>query len=299
MKFSVVLAVGAAFSLALTQGATATKPVSSDVYGGLGSWVDIFAGQAWRNPGAVTARLHAEGVDTLYIETSNYSQSRDIVYPAALGRFVDGAHGAGLKIVAWYLPSFEQPALDARRALAAIRFRSPAGEAFDSFALDIEASLVHPVSMRNARLLALARALRKAVPAGYQLGAIVPSPVGMRRHPRYWPGFPFSALARTFDTFLPMGYFTYHAQTASAAYGYARAVVATIRARTGRPDVPIHLIGGIASRAPAAAFAGFVQAAADCGVQGLSLYAFLQTSRAEWSELRRATLGGEPLPSCS
>ena len=290
----------AAVVLALSPGAgAALQPQSAEVYGGLGSWVDIFAGKAWRNPEAVVAKLRSNGVGTLYVETSNYSQSRDIVYPAALGRFVDSAHAAGLKIVAWYLPSFARPELDARRSLAALRFRSTNGESFDSFALDIEASMVHPVTVRNARLLVLARSLRRAAPAGYPLGAIVPSPVGMRRHPHYWPDFPFADLAETFDAFVPMAYFTYHAKTPAAAYAYARDVIVAIRAETDRPDVPIHLIGGIASRAPIATVGGFVQAATDCGVQGLSLYAFFQTSRAEWTRLRRATLDAIPLPACS
>jgi hypothetical protein len=216
----------------------------------------------------------------------------------ALGSFVDAAHAAGIRVVAWYLPAFTDPGQDARRALAAIRFRSARGERFDSFALDIESSVVHPVAVRNARLLALARALRNAAPAGYPLGAIIPSPVGMQRHPHYWPHFPFAGLARMFDTFLPMAYFTYYARTPAAAYAYARDVVVAIRSETGRADIPIHLIGGIASRAPVAAVSSFVQAASDCGVHGLSLYAFFQTSNAEWARLRGATLDAEPLPTC-
>jgi hypothetical protein len=120
----------------------------------------------------------------------------------------------------------------------------------------------------------------------------------MRRHPHYWPHFPFAGLARTFDAFVPMAYFTYYARTPAAAYAYARDVVLAIRSETGRPDVPIHLIGGIASRAPIAAVDGFVQAASDCGVQGLSLYAYFQTSSAEWARLRGAVLDAEPLPTC-
>ena len=294
MRAAAVVALAA---LAIVAGASAQR-TTLDVYGGVGSWVDIFAGPAWRDPGAVVARLHTEGVGTLYVETSNYSQRRDVLYPAALGRMIDAAHAAGMKVVAWYLPSFAQPAVDARRALAAIRFRSPHGEAFDSFALDIEASLVHPVALRNARLVALSRRLRAAAPAGYPLGAIVPSPVGMKRHPHYWPGFPFAALAQSFDVFVPMAYFSYYARSPEAAYSYARDVVIAIRSDTGRSDVPIHLIGGLANRASTAAVASFVRAATECGVDGVSLYAFFQTSDAQWAQLRRAALGSLPLPTC-
>jgi hypothetical protein len=280
-------------------GSATPRPDAAAVYGGLGSWVDIFATQAWRDPQAVVDVLRANGVGTLYVETSNYSQSRDILYPTGLSRFVEAAHAAGLNVVGWYLPSFVRPELDARRALAAIRFRSVHGQRFDSFALDIEASVVRNVELRNARLIALARSLRRAAPAGYPLGAIVPSPVGMRRHPHYWPGFPFAALAATFDAFVPMAYFSYYAKTPAAAYAYARSVIVAIRQETGLPEVPIHLIGGLANRARIAEVDRFVQAASDCGVAGVSLYAFFQTSGAQWSLLRQAALGASPSPSCS
>jgi hypothetical protein len=286
--------------LALSPAGGATpQPDTAAVYGGLGSWVDIFATQAWRDPKAVVEVLRSNGVGTLYLETSNYSQSRDILYPTALSRFVEAAHAAGLNVVGWYLPSFARPALDARRALAAIRFRSVRGQTFDSFALDIEASVVRDVALRNARLIALAKSLRKAVPVGYPLGAIVPSPVGMRRHPHYWPHFPFADLATTFDAFVPMAYFSYYAKTPAAAYAYAHNVIVAIRGETGRPEVPIHLIGGIANRARIAEVESFIQGASDCGVAGVSLYAFFQTSGAQWSLLRQAALGASPLPSCS
>jgi hypothetical protein len=280
-------------------GGAAPVPDTAAVYGGLGSWVDIFATQAWRDPESVVDSLRANGVGTLYVETSNYGQSRDVLYPTALGRLVEAAHAAGLNVVGWYLPSFARPALDARRALAAIRFRSAHGQAFDSFALDIEASVVPNVELRNARLIALARSLRRAVPAGYSLGAIVPSPVGMQRHPHYWPGFPFAALSATFDAFVPMAYFSYYAKTPAAAYAYARNVIVAIRRETGLPEVPIHVIGGLANRARIAEVDRFIQAASDCGVAGVSLYAFFQTSGAQWSLLRQATLGASPLPACS
>ena len=285
---------------AATAGAQAREPVSAAaLYGGVGSWLDIFAGAPWSHPRAVVAALKARGVRTLYLETSNYSHPAAIVYPAATGRFLDAAHAAGIGVVAWYLPSFAHPSADLRHALAAIRFRSAGGERFDSFALDIEASVVRNVKLRSRRLLALSSSIRQAAPAGYPLGAIVPSPVGMTRHPDYWPGFPWARLARAYDAFLPMAYFTNYVHTPTAAYGYARDVVVAIRRGTDRPDLPIHLIGGLANRASAAEIGGFARAASDCGVDGISLYAYLQTSAAQWARLGRTELGSDPAPACS
>jgi hypothetical protein len=284
-------------SASATASSTATRVAPSSVYGGLGTWLDIYAGSSWSNPAALVGRARKMGVRTLYLETSNYRRSADVMRPAQLGRFVDTAHAAGLNVVAWYLPGFADARLDARRALAAIRFRSRTGQAFDGFALDIEASVVRNVATRNARLLSLARLLRTASPAGYPLGAIIPSPVGMRRHPHYWPSFPYTALARSFDAFLPMAYFSYYAHSRQSAYGYAHEVLRLLRAHVGR-DKLIHMIGGSAHAIPAATLAGFVRAVSECGARGISQYAFPETSAANWAVLAAASLGGPVAPSC-
>jgi hypothetical protein len=255
-------------------------------YAGLGTWLDIYATSSWVSPEREVAAMARDGVRTLYLQTGNYG-SADLVRPGALGRFVDAAHADGLRVVAWYLPSFADPAQDVRRSLDAIRFRSAHGERFDSFALDIEASLVHSESLRNERLLQLSARLRKAVGPRYALGAIIPSPVGMLRHPHYWRRFPYRAIARLYDVFLPMAYFTDHdLHGARPVRAYLAADVAVIRNRTGNPRVPIHLIGGIAGSMGAADATGFMHAVADCRPLGYSLYAFSVTRQETWQALR-------------
>jgi hypothetical protein len=285
------------FSAPATESSSGTAVSASTVYGGLGTWLDIYAGSSWSNPSAVVARARKKGARTLYLQTSNYSRSADVMHPAQLSRFVDSAHAAGLSVVAWYLPGFADARLDARRALAAVRFHSRSGQTLDGFALDIEASIVPRVAKRNARLLSLARLVRRASPAGYPLGAIIPSPVGMRRHPRYWPNFPYTALARSFDAFLPMAYFSYYAHSPQSAYAYAHEVMRLLRAHLGREL--IHMIGGSAHTIPAATLAGFVRAVSDCGAHGISQYAFPETSGADWAVLATASLGGPVAPSCT
>jgi hypothetical protein len=255
-------------------------------YAGLGTWLDIYATQSWTHPEQEVAAMKRDGVRTLYLQTGNYEQSVDLVRPRRLGRFIDAAHAAGMRVVAWYLPSFLYPAQDTRAALAAIRFRSAEGERFDSFALDIEASLVHSVPLRTQRLLQLSARLRSAVGHRHPLGAIIPSPVGIRRHPTYWPGFPYRQLARLYNVFLPMAYATdRHIHGVRATRAYNAADVAIIRARTGKPHVPIHLIGGIANAMGPKETAGFMHAVADCSVLGYSLYAFSVTRQSAWKAL--------------
>jgi hypothetical protein len=257
-----------------------------DAYAGLGTWLPIyvFAKKAWRNPERQVAAMARNGARTLYLETGNYKQRVDVVRPRAVGRFVDAAHAAGLRVVAWYLPSFGRPRQDERRALAAIRFRSASGERFDAFALDIEATIVRRMGLRNQRLLRLSARLRKAVGPAYPLGAITPSPVGMS--PSYWPTIPYRALTRSYDVFLPMAYSTMRGVRGSrATLAYLSATVAAIRSGTGNRNIPIHLIGGLSGKMGAGETAGFMHAVADCAPLGFSLYAFPGTSRATWTAL--------------
>ena len=281
-----VLLVAASLCLAVPAGAAGPRDTSA--YQGLGTWVDIWDGAQWAKPEAAVARMRDLGVTTLYLETSNYSQAVDLLRPAALGRFVDAAHANGLRIVAWYLPSFANVARDLRRSLAAVRFRSPKGEAFDSFALDIEAKVVPSAAKRSVRLLGLSSALRKAVGPDYPLGAIIPSPRGMQLRPDYWPRFPYAGLARSYDVFMPMGYFTYRYKTAPATRAYTEANLEILRAETGDEALAVHAVGGLAGPATIAQVRAFATAAADEGALGASLYDYATTSAAQWRALSAA-----------
>jgi hypothetical protein len=267
-------------------GAAGSSRAARSAYAGLGTWLDIYATPFWTHPQREVAAMSRNGVRTLYLQTGNYEQAVDLVRPQALGRFIDAAHAAGMRVVAWYLPSFLYPTQDARRALAAIRFRSAKGGRFDSFALDIEASLVRGVPLRSKRLLQLSARLRAAVGHRYPLGAIIPSPVGIRRHRHYWPHFPYRSLARFYNVFLPMAYATdRHIRGIKATRAYDAADVAIIRSRTGKPHVPIHLIGGLANAMGTKEIAGFMGAVGDCEPLGYSLYAFSVTRQTTWKAL--------------
>jgi hypothetical protein len=271
---------------ATAAGSAGVSAPSLAAYRGLGTWVDIYDPRAWSQPETVVAKMKARGIRTLYLETGNYRQSVDIVQPSTAARFIDAAHARGMKVVAWYLPSFAAPKKDLRRSLAAIRFQTPSGGKFDSFALDIEASVVKNVGLRNTRLLTLSSQIRDAVGASYPLGAIIPSPRGMQLVKGYWETFPYADLALTYDVFLPMGYFSYRPTDLGGAYGYTVRNVALIRRGTGDPNVPIHAIGGVADDVSAAQVNAFVRATRDCAVTGASMYDFTTTASGGWKYLR-------------
>ncbi len=281
-----LVACAAVLALCLAVPAGGAEPArDGSAYAGLGTWVDIWDTAIWSAPEAAVAEMRARGVQTLYLETSNYSRTADLVRPVVLGRFVEAAHAAGIRVVAWYLPSFANVARDLRRSLAAIRFRSADGDAFDSFALDIEAGVVAPVARRTSRVVRLAGRLRTAAGDMYTLGAIIPAPRGMDLKPAYWPGFPYAELAGTFDVFLPMGYFTYRFTTAAASRAYTLKNVELLRERTGDPALAVHAVGGLAGAATTAQVRSFATAALEAGAAGASLYDYATTKPAQWRAL--------------
>ena len=268
-------------------GGRASDERDLSAYTGLATWVDLYDPHVLARPESSVAAMSKHGVRTLFFETSNYQMKHDIVRRDRVDRFIAAAHAQGLQIVAWYLPSLTDLNRDTRRSLAALSYTTTTGEQFDSFALDIESTLVHSPALRNARLLQLARRLRAADP-DLALGAIVPSPRGIQLLPWYWPGFPYVQLARSFDVFLPMGYFTYRKHYPGGSAAYTRTNIRLLREGTGNPALPVHAIGGLAEFANAAQVQGFLRAARNGAAIGASMYDFASTTSSQWPQLQPA-----------
>jgi hypothetical protein len=264
-------------------GAAATPRL--DAYRGLGTWVTIYSRSTLDDPVAAAAAMKAHGVRTLYLETSNWRQRVDVVRPATMAAMLEAAHAQGIKVVAWYLPSYKPLRTDIRRALAAVAFTTPTAQRFDGFALDVESTEVGSIPRRNRLEGRLAARLRGEVGPDYPLGAIVPEAGAL-----FWPGFPYAQTARYFDVFLPMAYFTFRVHGAAAVRAYVARNIETIRQATRR-DMPIHPIGGLAEKARPAEVTAFASATRAAGVTGASLYDFAGTSPAAW-----ARLAAMPLP---
>lgn len=270
-------------------GAAATAPAAgradAAVFGGLGTWVDIFDGGVYAAPERTAARIAARGVRTVWAETANYRSTADVVEPVKLGRLVDALHASGVKVVAWYLPGHVNHGRDLRRARAMLSFRTPQGGAFDGVALDVEATALKNVALRSRRAVALATQLRAE--AGDTPLAIIPfNPRGLERHPRTWPGFPWAELAQVADAFAPMVYTGGAMKGFDATYGYVTRSLRLLREATGNPEVPIHVAGGVADRLAADELAGFAAAVADDGSTiGVSLYDWATTRAPAWRVL--------------
>jgi hypothetical protein len=280
-----LLAASLAIACAGAVSAPAARQADAAVFGGLGTWVDIYDSAVYAAPERTAGRIAARGVDVVWAETANYGASTDVVKPVQLGRLVDALHARGIRVVAWYLPGHVDPARDLRRARAMLSFRTSRGGAFDAVALNIEATKLRDVGLRSRRAVALTK--RVNAEAGDVPLAVVPfNPRGLERRPATWPRFPWKELAAEVDAFAPMAYTGGAYKGFDATYGYVTRAIRLLRAHTGDPDVRIHVAGGVADRMGPEELAGFVAAVEDDGsTLGASLYDWATTSPAAWRAL--------------
>jgi hypothetical protein len=283
-----LLAALAAGLVVAATGATtapAAKEADPSVFGGLGTWTDIYDGRVYAQPEATAARIAARGVQTVWAETANYRAPADVVQAARLGRFVEALHARGVRVVAWYLPGHVNHGLDIRRARAMLGFRTANGQGFDGIALNIEGTKLRDVALRSRRAVDLTRRIRRE--AGDTPLAVVPfNPRGLERRPTTWPRFPWLQLAENADAFAPMVY-TGGAYTGfDATYGYVTRALRLLRTHTRNPEVAIHVAGGVADRLGAEELQGFAAAVIDDGgTIGVSLYDWETTPASAWRVL--------------
>ena len=264
------------------------RAASAEVFGGLGTWIDIYDTAVYRTPNATAARLAARGVQTAWIETANDRSAVDVVEPAGLGRLVDALHLRGIEVVAWYLPGHDRQARDLRRTRAMLSFVTQTGGRFDGVALDIESLREKNVARRTTRMLDLLTRLR-AEAGSTPVAAITYPPRAFERHLSWWPSFPWSQIAAQVDAFVPMLYTGGGFPGYDATYGYVARSLRLLRTAVGRPIV-VHAAGGVANRMNADELKAFSDAVLDDGkVTGWSLYDLQTMTPAGWSAMARLT----------
>ena len=270
-----------------------------DAYRGLGTWVDVFDYvPAFQNAGttpSVTTRNFDDmarlGVKTVYLQAA---QDDDLspgntIDPKLLGRMLRAAHDADLRVVAWYVPRFVDVDADFRRVRAMLDFKAN-GEEFDGFALDIEANrAVADTDERNKALIDLSERIRDRA-GDRPVGAIVLEPVLLEVvNADFWPQFPWRMLARFYDVWLPMSYWTNRNSDSGYKEGfkYTDENIRRLRNNLNQKDAPVHAIGGIADTALINDYAGFLRAVQKDDAIGWSIYDYSTTVSTAWPRLRK------------
>ncbi len=286
-------------------------------YRGLGTWVDRFDWTTqWSkrpvppvNASSVDQMFNA-GVQTIYIQAAHWSTTPDVLEPDKLQAILDRAHQLGMYVVVWYLPAFQDVNTDLRKVVALANLD------VDGISIDIEErDIVKDTPERTRRLLQFTQALRGLLPSRFISNNIIeptsldgvpgiwtlPDGKPPAAYPLWWRGpFPYVEIAPAFDLWMIQAYWTNRATTSGWRDGYRYIAENVRRLRTvlNRPDLPVHVIGGVGDKARSVNdISGMLQAAREGGSTGLSFYDWLVTDPSFWQYFRAfRTLGPDGLP---
>ena len=261
----------------------------------LGAWVDLYDEEL--DPETAVADMAAHGVKTLYMQTARWNRpapddAGNFESIPTVQRWLHAAHAKGMKVVGWYLPAYDDLSRDVRRTKAIATYRSNEGQRFDALGIDIEyKSQVSTLAAWNVQVAEHARRVRAALGPSYPIAAIVPAPLAMEVRPTSWEGFPWRELAASSNVFMPMAYWSFRHDCPEVpehcASGYTKGNVEKVRALTGKPNVPVHVIGGVGDEITVQEVADFVSAALAVNSYGGSLYDYDTTEPAYWPHLAK------------
>ena len=242
------------------------------VFAGTGLWVDIYD-ETIKDPQFVVDEAVAHGIQTIYVETSNYHSPADVMYPDQIRAMISLAHANRIKVVPWYLPGYRNIALDRRRFAAAVNVGG--ADPIDGLGVDIEADIVRNRQLRANRAAAMVQWLRATYP-DLPMAGIVP-----RDALAWWRIFPYATIRANTDAMLPMCY-TSRYLTPAQTTAMAAACVTTIREQTGDPAAPVHVIAGVTDFLKPRLLIAAARGAKSAGAMGFSLYNLETTTPAGW-----------------
>jgi hypothetical protein len=265
---------------------------------GLGAWVDVYD---WTvELGGPTPSVTADdvdgmadaGVQTLYIQTAHTrSRTVGVMEPQRLARIIQRAHDHRMHVVAWYLPTFEDVDADLERLTASAELD------VGGLAVDIESTAIADVAERNRRLLDLSTRLRGAIGPDKAIAAITPSAVHLQVvNPEWWPAFPWTDVATTYDAILPMAYWTIRKGDLRSGEVYTAANLERTRASVGDADIPIIPVGGLAEDSTVTDLEGMVAAVEAHGSPGGGLYDWATSTPEQWEALAPLAALQWPVP---
>jgi hypothetical protein len=104
-------------------------------------------------------------------------------------------------------------------------------------------------------------------------------------NPRFWPDFPWPTLGHLYDVIAPMSYWSDRRGEWRSGALLTAADVDRIRYSTGRPDMPVHFIGGIANSITLQDVVGMVSSLVPRRILGASLYDWSTSQAGEWNLL--------------
>ncbi len=267
---------------------------SAAPFQGAGAWVDVWDyATTYQDPGdapvvgpADVAAMAASGARTLYLQTAGIARTVGPTEdPGQLGRFLAAAHARGLRVVGWYAPSLQDPGEDLVRLLAVTRF-SAGGEHFDGLAVDVDVNETSPEA--RSQLLALSRRLRSEAGPRFPLALIVPPTADLEQA----APFPWRPLHHLYDAWIPRVVWPPGGANGADPAAQTRSSVVRLRELVGDPGAAVHPLGGMGGAVTEGEARAFLEAAAETGAIGASVYDFRSTPAGTQSEIGTASAGG-------
>ncbi|MBI4730089.1 MAG: hypothetical protein HY775_11455 [Acidobacteria bacterium] len=277
-------------------------------FGGLGTWVDLWdynEGTADADIASRVQGMHDRGVRTLYVQTVTYcdpeprfscrpdpdDRTTRYRHSSRLRRWVTEAHAKGMRVVGWYLPTYNSPQYRDRevfRIAAIAQFERTSGQGFDGLAIDIEHCGTASAKDCMAGVSWQMGQVRRRVGPGFPIGAITLPQKDIDVSRPEWGGLSWRDIGKYADAVLPMSYWTPRRERCKSDSSFCAGPftaynVREARRRTGRP---VHVIGGLGEDATAAEVRAFVSAAKDEGAIGCGLYDYATTKLEHWQPLR-------------
>lgn len=236
---------------------------------------------------AVVQAAKRAGVTHIYAEVAitrygMYGQN-------SLDRLLPVAHKAGITVVAWIYTTLEDVGRDVRMTQQVANYRTPTGDKVDGLIMDIE-------EITDSGSVYTYGQLARAVLGPDMLF------VASVFHPFARPGYPYAAIAASFNVVAPMDY--WHSRenrgySASDVRSFVSTSIQTIRAAMragGMTPLPVEETGqfwdmytanevGLANAPTAEEITADMQTAKDLGAIGVAFYQWQSTTQEEWDTL--------------
>jgi hypothetical protein len=225
----------------------------------------------------VVAQAKAAGLTSLWVRTGGSKQG--YYGDPLLHALLPAAHAAGLKVIAWDFPAMSNPARDAIRARAALKYTVD-GQKIDGFSPDIET--INEGTFNNPKRVSYYLSLVRRAARGRPVVATV-----MRPTTEQLKTYPYAAEAPYIDAFAPMDYWscqepgdlTVRSIQALAQFNKPVTVIGQaydMADEGGRPGVPT-----------AAETWRFLDSAKRAGAIGASLWTYEESGPAQWVPLTK------------
>lgn len=236
----------------------------------------------------LVADAKAAGVTHLYAEVAITRYG--FYAPISLDRLLPAAHAQGIAVIAWVYPTLDDVASDIRMSMRVATYVTPGGERPDGLATDAEEVV------DSGSVYAYGQTLRGLLGPDMLM-------VNSAFHPFTHAGYPYAAIAASWNVMAPMDYWhsrASHTYTAAEVARFVSISIVTIRAAMLAAGVsspiPIEELGqmydmysddgaGVAHNPTGAEITADLQTARALGCIGASYFEWQTATQAQWRAL--------------